>query len=72
MVSSSYILLKQRHHLHFPYERSIIERTVQYIKDLIEGLDDYFVNRLKNCKIKHMKQCLNLFAFHYKSKFILT
>jgi putative transposase len=31
------------HHLHsFHNEKSIIDRTVQYIKDRIEGFDDHF------------------------------
>ena len=31
-----------KHHNHSPYEKSIIERTVQYIKDRTECFDDYF------------------------------
>jgi putative transposase len=35
--------LKLRHHIHSYYERSIIERTIQYIKDRTECFDDdYF------------------------------
>ena len=30
------------HHTHSYYERSIIERTIQYIKDRTESFDDYF------------------------------
>ena len=30
--------LKLRHHLHSPFEKSIIERTMQYIKDRIDNL----------------------------------
>ncbi|MER5176435.1 MAG: DDE-type integrase/transposase/recombinase [Candidatus Nitrosocosmicus sp.] len=58
--------LKLKHHLHFlrkDYEKSIIERTMQYIKDRIECFDDYFpCNRKKKCKLKHVQQRLNLFA----------
>jgi putative transposase len=40
--------------------KSIIDRTMQYIKDRIEGFDDYFPCRKKNkYKIKHVKQWLN-------------
>jgi len=53
------------HHIHSPYEKSIIERTMQYIKDRTEGFDDYFPCRKKNCKLKHVKQWLDLFAYHY-------
>jgi putative transposase len=42
------------HHLHSSIEKSIIERTMQYIKDRTESFDDYFPsNRKKKCKLKH-------------------
>ncbi len=34
--------LKLKHHLHSHYEKSIIERTIQCIKDRTEWFDDYF------------------------------
>jgi putative transposase len=57
------------HHLHSSYEkRSIIERTMQYVKDRTESFDDdYFPCRKKNCKLKHVQNWLNLFVgFHNK------
>ena len=57
--------LKINHHLHFSYEKSIIERTMQYIKDRTESFDDYFPCGKKKCKLKHVVNCLNLFVdFH--------
>jgi putative transposase len=63
--------LKLNHHLHsFVYkdEKSIIERTMQYIKDRVKIFDDYFPCRKKNkSKLKHVKQWLDLFIDqHYK------
>jgi len=59
--------LKIDHHLHSSYEKSIIERTMQYIKDRTEGFDDYFPCRRTNCKLKHVKNWLNLFVdYHNK------
>ena len=34
--------LKIKHHLHSSYEKSVIERTIQSIKDRTESFDDYF------------------------------
>ena len=34
--------LNLNHHIHSPFEKSLIERTMQYIKDRTEGFDDYF------------------------------
>ncbi|HXT83864.1 MAG TPA: hypothetical protein VN704_05975 [Verrucomicrobiae bacterium] len=39
--------LKLNHHLHSYFEKSIIERTVQYINNRIESFDDYFPCRKK-------------------------
>jgi putative transposase len=63
--------LKLKHHIHsFVYkdEKSIIVRTMQYIKDRAENFDDYFPCRKKNkCKLKHVKQWFDLFIDqHYK------
>jgi putative transposase len=66
--------LNLSHHLHsyFVYkgEKSIIERTMQYIKDRTEGFDDYFPCRKKKCKLKHVKQWLNLFADFYNKEIV--
>ena len=59
------------HHLHFHYEKSIIERTMQYIKDRTEIFDDYFYFRKKRCKLKHVKNWLNLFVDYHKKELCL-
>ena len=42
-------------------------RKIQYIKDRTECFDDYFPCKLKNCKLKHVRNWLNLFiAYHNK------
>ena len=59
--------LKLNHHIHSSYEKSTIERTMQYIKDRTESFDDYFPCRKKKCKLKHIENWLNLFVdFHNK------
>ena len=65
--------LKLKHHIHSSYEKSMIERTMQYIKDRTESFDDYFpcrlkTCRLKNCKLKHVLNWLNLFVDHYNKE----
>lgn len=62
--------LKLKHHIHSTYEKSIIERTIQYVKDRTEGFDDYFPCRKKNCKLKHVKQWMNRFVSHYNKEII--
>ncbi|MGI0001288.1 MAG: DDE-type integrase/transposase/recombinase [Nitrososphaeraceae archaeon] len=59
--------LRLKHHLHTSLEKSLIERTMQYIKDRTECFDDYFPCRLKDCKLKHVRNWLNLFVdYHNK------
>jgi len=61
--------LKLKHHIHSSFEKSLIERTMQYIKDRTEGFDDYFPCKIKNCKLNHVRNWLNLFAnYHNKEK----
>ena len=60
--------LKLKHHIHSPLEKSLIERTMQYIKDRTECFDDYFPCRLKNCKLKHVIDWLNLFVDYHNSE----
>ena len=54
--------LKLDHHIHSCYEKSIIERTIQYLKDRTECFDDYFPCRKDNCKLNHVINWLKLFV----------
>jgi putative transposase len=62
--------LKLVHHLHSSYEKSLIERTMQYIKDRIESFDDYFPCKKNKCKLNHVKQWLGLFVDQHNKKII--
>ncbi|MGA9842213.1 MAG: hypothetical protein WBQ25_07850 [Nitrososphaeraceae archaeon] len=57
--------LKIKHNLHSAFEKSIIERTIQYIKDRTECFDDYFPCRKNKCKLQHIQRWLNLFVSHH-------
>jgi hypothetical protein len=57
-------------YIHSPIEKSLIERTIQHIKDRTEGVGDYFPcnNRKKKCNLFHIKIWLNLFVNIYDKK----
>jgi putative transposase len=57
--------LHLKHHIHSSFEKSLIEGTMQYIRDRTEGFDDYFPCRKENCGLKHIKRWLELFAFYH-------
>ena len=57
------------HHIHSHYEKSIIERKMQYIKDRAESFDDYFPCKMKNCNLNHIINWLTLFVdYHNKER----
>ncbi|MGD9533419.1 MAG: DDE-type integrase/transposase/recombinase [Candidatus Nitrosocosmicus sp.] len=62
--------LRLKHHLHSSLEKSLIERTMQYIKDRTEGFDDYFPCRISNCKLKHIRNWLNMFSQYHNKEVI--
>ncbi len=54
----AYKFLELDHHIHSTLDKSIIERTMQYIKDRIESFDDYFPCRKKRCNMDHIRNWL--------------
>jgi putative transposase len=62
--------LRLRHQIHSRYEKSIIERTIQFIKDRTEHFDDYFPCRKSKCKLQHVQQWLNLFVSHHNNNLL--
>ncbi len=60
--------LNLNHHIHSSLEKSLIERTMQHIKDRTESFDDYFPCRTKNCKLKHVKRWLRFFVDYHNSE----
>jgi putative transposase len=54
--------LNLKHHIHSFFEKSIIERTMQYIKDRTESFDDYFPCQNEKCNLLHIRNWLNLFV----------
>ena len=58
------------HHIHSPMEKGLIERKIQFIKDRTECFDDYFPCRMKNCKMKHIRNWLNLFVDYHNKEII--
>jgi putative transposase len=62
--------LKIHHHLHSSFEKSVIERTMQYIKDRTESFDDYFPCKKNKCKLNHVKQWISLFIYQHNKEII--
>lgn len=52
-----------KYRLHSPYEKSIIERTIEYFKDRTECFDDYYPCTKHGCNISHVYSWIRLFVF---------
>ena len=63
--------LKLRHHIRSQYEKSVIERAMQCIKDRMESFDDCFPYKKEKCKLRHVINWLTLFVkFHNNELFL--
>jgi putative transposase len=65
-IQSKY--LKLRDHIHSSYEKSIIERTIEYLKYRTECFDDYFTCKKEKCILKHIINWLNLFIDYHNRR----
>ena len=56
-----------KHTLHSPFEKSVIERAMEYVKDRTESFDDYYPCRKKavDCNLAHVYRWFVLFIFLY-------
>ena len=62
----SYLGLK--HLLHSPFEKSIVERTIEYLKNRTEAFDDYYpCMKAGLCNLRHIHKWLILFVFMYNT-----
>jgi len=67
------VSLGLKHRLHSSYEKSIVERTIEYLKDRTEAFDAYFpctrrINGL--CNLQHVHKWLILFVFKHNNGII--
>ncbi|MBV9178623.1 MAG: DDE-type integrase/transposase/recombinase [Nitrososphaeraceae archaeon] len=62
------VSLGLKHRLHSSYEKNIVERTMEYLKDRTEYFDDYFpCKRTGLCNLQHVYKWLILFVFMHNS-----
>ena len=58
-------VLRLKHHLHSPFEKSLMERVNQYFKDRIENFDDYYPCMQDNCNLLHVHNWVHFFVSVY-------
>ena len=68
MVSGSLHSLGLNHRLHSSYEKSVVEGTIEYLKDGTGGFDDYYPCRRSGLgDMLRVRKWLSLFAFMHNS-----
>ena len=68
IIHEACVSLGLKHRLHSSYEKSIVERTIEYLKDRTETFDDYFpCIRTGLCNLQHVYKWLILFVFMHNS-----
>ncbi|MDR4511466.1 MAG: DDE-type integrase/transposase/recombinase [Nitrososphaeraceae archaeon] len=63
--------LHLKHRLNSPFEKSLMERVMQYFKDRTECFDDYYPCTKNNgikCDLLHVYNWMKLFVYLYNSK----
>ena len=58
-------VLRLKHYLHSPLEKSLIERVNQYFKDRIESFDDYYPCMQIECNLLHVHNWIQFFVSMY-------
>ena len=61
-----------KHILHSPFEKTTIERNMEYIQDKTECFDDYYPWKKLNCNLNHVYQwvvcylyCCTIYPVHH-------
>ncbi len=63
--------LHLKHRLHSSFEKSLIERVMQYFKDRTESFDDYYPCRKDDdCNIDHVYNWIELFVSMYNNTIV--
>ena len=61
------VSLGLEHRLHSSYEKSIVERAIEYLKDRTEAFDDYYFPCIRRrngiCNLQHVHKWLILFVY---------
>jgi putative transposase len=55
-------VLRLKHYLHSPFQKSLMERVNQYFKDRIESFDDYYPCMQDGCNLFHVHNWIQFFV----------
>ena len=60
-------VIRLKHYLHSPFDKSMMERVNQYFKDRIESFDDYYpcIQKYDRCNLFHVHNWIQFFVSMY-------
>ena len=58
-------IIRLKHYLHSPFQKSLMERVNQYFKDRTESFDDYYPCRQMECNLFHVYNWIQFFVSMY-------
>ena len=58
-------VLRLKHFLHQPFQKSLMERVNQYFKDRTESFDDYYPCMQDECNLFHVYNWIQFFVSMY-------
>ena len=58
-------VLRLKHYLHSPFQKSLMERVNQYFKDRTESFDDYYPCMQDECNLFHVYNWIQFFVSMY-------
>ncbi|MDX1373348.1 MAG: hypothetical protein R3321_12815, partial [Nitrososphaeraceae archaeon] len=60
-----------KHYLHSPFQKSLMERVNQFLKDRIESFDDYYpCIKEEECNLFHVHNWLQFFVAMYEDTIV--
>ena len=61
----AYNVLRLKHYLHLPFQKSLMERVNQYFKERTENFDDYYPCMQDECNLFHVHNWIQFFVSMY-------
>ena len=58
-------VLRLKHYLHSPFQKSLMEKVNEYFKDRTESFDDYYPCRQIECNLLHVYNWIQFFVSIY-------
>jgi len=63
-------ILRLKQYLHSPFQKSLMERVNQFLKDRIESFNEYYPCIKEECNLFHVYNWIQFFVFMYNDTIV--